>query len=81
MELVIESGGKIRCIYDEAIDLGSLGNLRIERASHVEPTAEGLWTVDLTPVAGPKFGMFAGRNEALAAEIAWLSQNWLMRND
>ena len=56
MQLIIGPTGTIRCIYDEAIDLRSLGSLVIERASHVEPDAEGRWWADLQPSHGPLLG-------------------------
>ncbi len=77
MELVIQPGGIVHCIYDETIELAALGSLEIRRASHVEPTAEGHWTADLSPVHGPILGPFDHRTEALAAEQAWLAARWL----
>jgi hypothetical protein len=56
MQLVIDCGGSIRCIYGEAIVLASLGSLTIQRGSYVEPTAEGQWLADLSPVQGPLLG-------------------------
>ncbi len=73
MEIIVKPDGEVSCIYGEAIDLSSLGKLNIRRASHVEPTLDGRWTVDLSPVGGPQLGPFAKRSEALAAETAWLS--------
>ena len=77
MDLVIDNKGLVRCIYDEAIHLAAIGSIDIKRASHVEPTADGQWTADLSPVAGPYLGPFAVRSEALAAEQQWLRSNWL----
>ena len=67
----------MRCVYDELLDLSSLGQVRIERGSHVEPDAEGKWYADLGPVAGPRSGPFEQRSEALEAEREWLEVNWL----
>ena len=72
MQLVVDSAGIVRCVYDETIDLSSLGSPRIARASHVEPDAQGLWHADLSPVDGPILGPFAHRSEALVAERCWL---------
>ena len=77
MRLVIEPGGRVRCLYGEAVDLAALGALTIRRASHVEPDADGLWWADLAPLGGPKLGPFARRSLALDAEAAWLEGHWL----
>ncbi len=77
MQLLIDASGNARCIYGEAIDLKSLGEITIARGSHVEPDAVGVWWADLSPVAGPKLGPFANRSEALTAEVNWLEQHWL----
>ena len=77
MELIINLGGNVRCIYAEAVDLHALGEPQITRASHVEPDSTGRWIADLTPVDGPTLGPFDKRTEALAAEVQWLRDNWL----
>ncbi|EAQ80556.1 hypothetical protein [Blastopirellula marina] len=77
MQLLISCNGDVRCIYDEALPLRALGHVSIARGSHVEPTEEGNWTADLSPVNGPLLGPFESRIAALAAEHAWLTQNWL----
>ncbi len=77
MQLVIDPGGVVRCVYGEAIDLGPLGRLSVERASHVEPDAYGQWRADLGPVGGPVLGPFPRRSAAVAAEVAWLRMHWL----
>ncbi len=77
MQLVIAPNGNGRTIYDEALPLAELGSLIIQRASHVEPDANGQWWADLSPVNGPVLGPFAKRSAALAAEVAWLETYWL----
>jgi hypothetical protein len=77
MQLVIETDGTLRCIYDEAIDLMQLGAAQITRASHVEPDDDGHWFADLSPLGGPRLGPFMRRSEALDAEVAWLTAHWL----
>jgi len=72
MELVVDAGGSVRCIYGEELDLRALGKLQITRASHVEPDAEGFWWADMGPVDGPALGPFRSRSEALEAEKMWL---------
>jgi hypothetical protein len=73
MELVVGVDGVARCIYDEGIDLRELGKLQINRASHVEPDAEGCWWADMGPSGGPVLGPYGSRSEALEAEREWLS--------
>lgn len=77
MQLVIDSGGTVRCLYGEQLDLHQLGDIRIQRGSHVEPTPDGHWTADLSPVGGPLLGPFPTRSEALDAEQRWLEEHWL----
>lgn len=73
MNLTILPNGSIRFIHDDelAIALKGIGQITIERASHVEPLGEE-WTADLSPVGGPLLGPFTTRREALDAEVAWL---------
>ena len=49
MELVVGVDGMPRCIYDEALDPPEIGTLKITRASHVEPDAEGYFRNDMGP--------------------------------
>ena len=79
MQLVIEPGGVVRCVYGEDIDLAALGNPAIVRASHVEPDQYGHWWADLSPIHGPSLGPFTRHSEALAAEHTWLETKWLDR--
>jgi hypothetical protein len=78
MQMVIDTRGRVRCLYSEEIDLHALGSLSIRRASQVEPDGEGRWWADLAPVDGPNLGPFDRRGEALAAERTWLEANWLI---
>lgn len=78
MQLIIHPDGITRCIYGEDISLHVLGSLSIQRASHVEPTDDGQWTADLSPVNGPLLGPFGSRSQALQAELLWLEQHWLI---
>jgi len=73
MELVVDAGGSVRCIYDEVLDLREIGTLQITRASHVEPDNEGCWWADMGPVDGPVLGPYGSRSEALGAERGWLT--------
>ncbi len=77
MQLIVRSDGALRCVYGEELELHNLGKLTIKRGSHVEPTADGQWIADLSPVDGPKLGRFQHRSQALKAERDWLESNWL----
>ena len=72
MDLVVDAGGDVRCIYGEELDLRELGRLQITRASHVEPDADGFWWADMGPSGGPVLGPYRSRSEALGAEREWL---------
>ena len=76
MELIIESSGNARCVYSDTLPLVNIGKLRIERASHVEPNDKGEWIADL--FFGPTLGPFSKRTDAIAAEVQWLRDNWLL---
>jgi hypothetical protein len=78
MESIVHPEGTVRCLYDETLDLSQLGPVSIRRASHVEPTQQGQWQADLSPVDGPVLGPFPLRSEALTAEVEWLQTNWLV---
>ena len=72
MELVVDAGGDVRCVYGEELDLREIGKLQITRASHVEPDRDGFWWADMGPVDGPVLGPYGSRTEALGAERRWL---------
>ena len=77
MQILIQTDGAVRCLYDETLDLHDIGQLQIERGSHVEPDQQGNWTADLSPVGGPLLGPYRNRSEALYAEREWLETYWL----
>lgn len=77
MQLIIDSSGNARCIYDETIPIQQLGRIKIRRGSHVEPIPGGQWIADMKPVDGPVLGPFSMRSQALAAERRWLEKHWL----
>jgi hypothetical protein len=79
MDLVVDPTGRAFAVYDELIDLATLGRPVITRASHVEADDRGLWHADLSPVGGPALGPFPRRSDALAAERAWLAAHWPAR--
>ncbi len=78
MELVVSPAGILRCVYGEQFDLHALGCPQIRRASAVEPDEPGKWWADLSPVSGPRIGPFGRRGDALSAEVAWLTEHWLL---
>ncbi len=75
MELVVDAGGSVRCIYGEELDLQALGRLQITRASHVEPGSEGFWRADMGPVDGPVLGTYGSRSDAFGAESGWWNES------
>jgi len=77
MNLLITTAGTVRCVYNEKIDLSTIGPLTIQRGSHVEPDRDGRWWADLGPVDGPRLGPFHIRSAALDAELDWLTAHWL----
>ncbi len=76
-ELRIEPDGNVRMIYNELVDPKCFGQASIQRGSHVEPDLDGHWYADLSPTNGPKLGPFPLRSQALDAEVAWLTEQWL----
>ena len=72
MQIIIEPGGAVRCIYTEDIDLAAIGSPVITRASHVEPDQQGRWRGrSITSRWAYAYRLFARRSEALGAEHAW----------
>lgn len=84
-EIFILADGTVKFLYyDELKPLLEIGNVVVSRASHIDPanTTEGLkWHADLSPVNGPKLGPFETRDEAISAEIEWLTENYLNKQD
>ena len=84
-EIIVAPDGSVRFIHDDVVmaALRSTGAQRVTvtRASHVEPTEDGLgWTADMSPVGGPvlldETGQpFTTRAAALAAERVWLEEH------
>jgi hypothetical protein len=81
MELVVDAGGDVRCVYGEELDLREIGKLQITRASHVEPDRDGFWWADMGPVDGPVLGPFKNRSEALGAEVIFIRLISAYRNN
>jgi hypothetical protein len=75
---VIDNSGNVVTIFDDQLSelVANGGSIVTRRASHVEPELDGgLWSADLSPVNGPTFTGFRTRQEALDAELEWLSKN------
>lgn len=68
----IYPNGTVKAIYSDSIDLSFLGEIKISRASHVEPGLDNNWYADMLLVGGPTLGPFPKRQQALGAEIKWL---------
>lgn len=77
-QIVISPAGEIKAIYtDELLPLFRAGKCSITRASSVEPTIDGRWEADLSPVNGPVLGPYDTRKEALESEVNYLITNVL----
>ena len=76
MDFFIGPDGTLTTLYSEVLDLAALGTARIERASHVEPDAHGQWWAEV--IEGPRLGPFPRRSDAIAAEVAWLTEHRLL---
>jgi hypothetical protein len=75
MEIFVEVDGTVSFIYsDKLASLARrLGDVRTQRASHVEPTSDSKWTADMSPIEpGVVLGPFDTKDEALGAEVSWL---------
>lgn len=75
-EIVIAPDGTLRFVHSDSVAqlARGLGELRIARASHVEPTSDGRWQADMSPVGGPALPATDTRAESLAQEHAYLSE-------
>lgn len=73
-------GRTITAIYDDALRDFFGGDVKITRASRVEPTPAGKWIADMSPAIkqfniecdNPILGPFDLRADALTAEQDWL---------
>lgn len=74
MKLVVDRAGRLTCLYTDDLPLRRLGKCHSERASDVEPDADGNWRASMRggkTVLGP----FTTRAGALEAEALWLENN------
>lgn len=75
VNLFIAPSGRVVFVYDDAMAaLSAQGLATTRRASHVEPSPEGGWSVDLSPFTGvtTEGHGFERRGEALDFERGWL---------
>ncbi len=70
--------GSLQFIYDDGLrPLFKVGEPEIRRASHVEPTSDGRWQTDLSPIGGPRLLPTQQRATALAEEVKWIQENYI----
>lgn len=74
-QMIFGPDGQCRFIHSDELAEIAPGPLKTKRASHVEPTDQGMWTADMSPVGGPVLGPFGTRGSALVAERMWLVQH------
>jgi hypothetical protein len=76
MLIAIAQDASVKFIHNDAMFLAlkEEGTATVQRASHVEPTVDGLWEADMSPVNGPLLGPYTTRQEALDKEILWLEE-------
>jgi hypothetical protein len=78
-QVTIRPDGTVLFIYDDdlALALSELGPISTRRATHVEPTDDGVvWQCDLRP-SGGSIHYFFRRDGALAFERLWLEEHGL----
>ncbi len=71
-DIIIDENMNVFAVYNDDIlgILKSIGDLKIERASHVEPTENCEWEVNFEPFIGKKkIGPFKTRQKALDEEV------------
>ena len=80
-EVFIYPGGTARAVHSDSVVelLAETGPCTAARASSVELADDGYWYADLSRIGGPRLGPFPvfRREWAIAAEIAWLNDNYL----
>ena len=70
------STGKVLAIHDDLFDVAFGGHAKaIRRASHIRPTDDGKWEVDLSPIGIDDKAIFARRETAVIFEINVIQQN------
>lgn len=52
-EIIVDKDGRISFLYDDDLAelvAGLVSSLTVKRASHIEPTGDGKWRVDVSPL-------------------------------
>ena len=77
-KIFIRPNGTINCIYTDDIRflISSAQQVNIRRVSNVEPTTDGQWVADMSPIDGPESPAFDRRADALTWEKDWI-ENYL----
>ena len=80
MSLVrFNANGEAVFIYEDGHPCLKLGRAETKRASHVEPTEDGMWQADMGPVGGPRLSKSISRSTSLKLENEWMTENLLMQ--
>lgn len=77
MRVLIDKQGVLQFVYQEEVDLSSLGKHMICRASQVEPDADGTWYVAI--IGGITKRGFTSRSSALRWEKDYVEAEILPR--
>lgn len=64
--------GSLLFIYEDEHPCLDLGRALTQRASHVEPTEDGMWQADMGPIGGPKLNKTVAREASLLSEMIWI---------
>jgi len=79
--LKISPTGKVTAIHNDDYDFSVHGKKKIRRASQVEPNADGEWEADMSLLGdkhkGVVLGPFSRRDQAIAAEVAYINKHEL----
>lgn len=73
------ANGEAVFIYEDGHPCLDLGRVQTKRASHVEPTENGLWCADMSPIDGPLLEETRSRKQSVSREHQWISENRLNR--
>lgn len=75
MSLVrFNANGEAVFIYEDDHPCLELGRGITKRASHVEPTEDGMWLADMKPMNGPVLSPTSSRSGSLVLETQWIEK-------